>query len=1075
MKLSHPIADGIGRPAPRCSRPLRLLVVLLALSAVFGVFGARAALAADPAIQLSMVPPAFPGQPTILHATVTAASGFRTGDTIAFIDTEKPANAPAIQRTAIVVDGPTTGHADLSSDGLEARAWSVAAKFIPGPASDYLLPVTSNIQVLNLGSGAPTPLDTRVSLTTSFADLNSATPAIDVFTNSSVDLTATVSELVGTGTPSGTVSFLDTATGTPVGTGPVTLVGGVAHLTVLNMGSGTHTIVASYSGGGIDNSSASTALTFFASPPVDSRLQTVTDVVVNPSPIAAGDPATITATIVQITPTGTVRALGGTVIFSAQGEHGYRVDTASVALGSAPPGFTADSNQAIIQIPSLPAGSYTITASYFGNLFGNQDSGAFTTLSVLPQRESPVVNYNGDTTGEFGHSSTFAAQITDHAGTPLANRTVTFTVGSQHCSAVSDAAGNVTCSFVVTEDPNETTLDVDVAEDLQTQGVSVGLGFTIVPEVTTLTTGFSPGPTTTALTATLLADTGAPIVNQLVALALGSQTCTAMTNGAGVATCNVNTIVGQTSAILSATYAGDTDHAASNASSTVQLVLATSVTYTGATSGVYHGATILSAKLTDGAGHPLAGRSLTFTFGTQTFSEATNASGVASVSIASLTQDPGSLSAVTVSYAGDVVSSPSTTSAPFTITKAATTLVATLPVAAGATTTLVATLKETTSGAPIAGKTVTLSLGTASCLPVTTSTTGVATCSVTTPSGSSAVLAASFAGDIDYLGSSDTKTVTLLKPSVASYTGGSSAEYHDLVIVSGTLRNAQGVALSGQTVTFSIGTQTCTGTTLSNGQAFCLILLTQPAGSYTASMSYAGNTTYAATTASAPFTITREETQLIAKVSDAIINGNSIALSAELLEDYLFPVGGRTVTLKLGTASCTATTNGLGFATCTVPRAPNLGSLTFTATFAGDAYYLPSSATRSTIVCSFPSGGSFVIGDRNSGSVNFWGSQWSKQNKLSHGDGPSSFKGWASGSFDASWGNDDDWSSDPGNSSSPPAALPTYMAVIQTGSSYKSGSRIYGDTVHIVVVKTNAGYAPNPGHDGTGTIVATVQ
>jgi hypothetical protein len=28
--------------------------------------------------------------------------------------------------------------------------------------------------------------------------------------------------------------------------------------------------------------------------------------------------------------------------------------------------------------------------------------------------------------------------------------------------------------------------------------------------------------------------------------------------------------------------------------------------------------------------------------------------------------------------------------------------------------------------------------------------------------------------------------------------------------------------------------------------------------------------------------------------------------------------------------------------------------------------------------------------------------------------------------------------------------------------------------VHIVVVKTNSGYAPNPGHDGTGTVVATV-
>jgi hypothetical protein len=43
--------------------------------------------------------------------------------------------------------------------------------------------------------------------------------------------------------------------------------------------------------------------------------------------------------------------------------------------------------------------------------------------------------------------------------------------------------------------------------------------------------------------------------------------------------------------------------------------------------------------------------------------------------------------------------------------------------------------------------------------------------------------------------------------------------------------------------------------------------------------------------------------------------------------------------------------------------------------------------------------------------------------------------------------------------------------VIVTSSYSKSGSTISGDTVHIVVVKTDAGYQPNPGHPGTGTVV----
>jgi hypothetical protein len=48
------------------------------------------------------------------------------------------------------------------------------------------------------------------------------------------------------------------------------------------------------------------------------------------------------------------------------------------------------------------------------------------------------------------------------------------------------------------------------------------------------------------------------------------------------------------------------------------------------------------------------------------------------------------------------------------------------------------------------------------------------------------------------------------------------------------------------------------------------------------------------------------------------------------------------------------------------------------------------------------------------------------------------------------------------------------MAVIVTGSVHKSGSTISGTIEHIVVVKTNAGYGPNPGHAGTGKVTRVV-
>lgn len=123
-----------------------------------------------------------------------------------------------------------------------------------------------------------------------------------------------------------------------------------------------------------------------------------------------------------------------------------------------------------------------------------------------------------------------------------------------------------------------------------------------------------------------------------------------------------------------------------------------------------------------------------------------------------------------------------------------------------------------------------------------------------------------------------------------------------------------------------------------------------------------------------------------------------------------------------------------------------------------------------------PGGGAFVIGDHENvvgATVDFWGAQWAKDNATSSGTSVSSFKGFAGIPTTPSCGAT--WSSSPGNSASPPdGPLPTYMGVIVTSSDSKSGSAITGDVFHIVVVKTGAGYAPNPGHAGTGKLIAQV-
>ena len=133
----------------------------------------------------------------------------------------------------------------------------------------------------------------------------------------------------------------------------------------------------------------------------------------------------------------------------------------------------------------------------------------------------------------------------------------------------------------------------------------------------------------------------------------------------------------------------------------------------------------------------------------------------------------------------------------------------------------------------------------------------------------------------------------------------------------------------------------------------------------------------------------------------------------------------------------------------------------------------------STILIYGPVSGNatFVIGDLNSAigtHVTFWGAQWGTLNSLSGGSASSSFKGFANSTSTQPPSCGGTWTSDPGNSTGPPDSVPEYMAVIVSSSITKSGSAISGNNRKMVVVKTEAGYDSNPGHAGTGTVVAVI-
>ena len=118
--------------------------------------------------------------------------------------------------------------------------------------------------------------------------------------------------------------------------------------------------------------------------------------------------------------------------------------------------------------------------------------------------------------------------------------------------------------------------------------------------------------------------------------------------------------------------------------------------------------------------------------------------------------------------------------------------------------------------------------------------------------------------------------------------------------------------------------------------------------------------------------------------------------------------------------------------------------------------------------------GPFVIGDQNAAigsQVTFWGAQWWKDNALSGGPAPAAFKGFVD---DPTVTCGEDWNTDPGNSSHPPATIGPVVPAIVSSHITQTGSVISGDTTEVVLVQVDPGYAGNPGHPGhpgTGTVI----
>jgi hypothetical protein len=240
-----------------------------------------------------------------------------------------------------------------------------------------------------------------------------------------VTFTATLNALkLGTGTATGTVTFLDS--GTSIGSGALS--GGSATFATSSLAAGSHTITASYSGD--NNFSASTSAAITQTVNTTAVADTTTTVSSSANPSASGQTVTFTATVTPVapatgTPTGAVTFLDG-----------------GASIGSG----TLSGGSATFITSSLSVATHTITVNYGGDANFNISTSAnlLQTVNAAMGGTTTTVSSSANPSA-FGQSVTFTATVSAVApatGTPTG--TVTFLDGGASVGSGTLSGGSAT-------------------------------------------------------------------------------------------------------------------------------------------------------------------------------------------------------------------------------------------------------------------------------------------------------------------------------------------------------------------------------------------------------------------------------------------------------------------------------------------------------------------------------------------------------------------------------------------------------------------------------------------------------
>jgi hypothetical protein len=257
---------------------------------------------------VSSLNPSVSGQSVTFTATVTAGTGTPAG-TVNFKDGSTVLATVTLGANA---------QASYSTSSLSVGSHSITAAYAGNAnfAASTSPAITQNVS-------APSLVTTTTTVTSSLNPSVSGQP-----------VTFTASVTAASGTPAGTVNFLD---GSTVLTTVTLGSNAQATYTTSSLSVGSHSITAAYSGNATFAASTSGVITQTVTAPA--KTNTSTKVTSSQNPSRSGQQVTFTATISEsssATPTGTMRFLDGTTTLATVNINGNSVTyrTSSLSIGS---------------------------------------------------------------------------------------------------------------------------------------------------------------------------------------------------------------------------------------------------------------------------------------------------------------------------------------------------------------------------------------------------------------------------------------------------------------------------------------------------------------------------------------------------------------------------------------------------------------------------------------------------------------------------------------------------------------------------------------------------------------------